>query len=248
MIPVMSMQIPETKSASRTDSASERFPRFESEKELVRRTVAQSPWHSDPAESAVGIVTELETPNGIVDIAFFRLRKDWKKHAVIGEIPSRWAYAFHEIPYRRLFSTDDFTYLAGTSSRRAKLALRSYCELGLCRSAADGQSWFKIRQPLPALANLISVEAKLRDWNRALDQATRYLAYSDQSWVLLDGRSVGAAIDKVSKFEQRNVGLASISTTGELEHHFSPGRSRAIREHDRWVVNSELLKRIAYAK
>lgn len=248
MIPVASISNLSSNSVDLLERSDRISARFSSEKELVRRAIAQSPWHRAGDNEDVGVTTELETPSGIVDIAFFRLRKDWKNHAIVGQIPSRWAYAFHKIPYRKKFSTDDIAALAGTSVRRAKLALAEFAELGLCRIAADGQDWFKVRQPLMAIASLISVEAKLRDWRRALDQATRYLIYSDHAWVLLDDRSVNAAKENIRQFELRNVGLASISTSGNVELHYSPQHSQILREHDRWVVNSELLKHISYAK
>ena len=248
MIPVASIENLSSHSVDLSERSDRVSARFSSEKELVRRAIAQSPWHEASNDEDVGVTTELETPSGIVDIAFFRLRKDWKNHAVVGQIPSRWAYAFHKMPYRKKFSTDDIASLAGTSVRRAKLALVDFAKLGLCRIAADGQNWFKVRQPLMALASLISVEAKLRDWRRALDQATRYLVYSDQAWVLLDDRSVNAAKENIQQFELRNVGLASISTSGNVVLHHLPQHSQTPRAHDRWVVNSELLKHIGYAR
>ena len=244
MIPVASVENRDNKLVDSPEKPSRGAARFPSERALVRQAVSQSTWYGSDAGDDLGVVTELETPNGIVDIAFFRLRKDWRNHAVIGSFPSRWAYAFHKIPYRRRFSINNVALLAGTSQRRARSAVLEFEHLGLCKLGKDGQHWYKIRQPRMAIHELISVEAKLRDWRRALDQATRYLYYSDQAWVLLDDTSVQTARQIINDFEFRNVGLASISTAGVVTKYFLPEKSEMIRTHDRWVVNSELLKHI----
>lgn len=246
MIPVASVEYSNSHHSS--DRSACHVTRFESEKELVRYAVTQSKWQDLGCPRNAGVTTELESPTGIIDIAFFRLRKDWRQHAVVGRIPSRWAYAFHKIPYRLKFTTDDLAVLSGTSLRRAKLALLDFSTFGLCRMTADKQYWIKLRQPLLAIRELISVEAKLRDWRRALDQAARHLAYSDRAWVLLDDHSIGAAKENLQEFVVRSVGLASISKTGTVTGHFSPDKSQLIRPHDRWVVNSELLKHVHYAR
>lgn len=217
---------------------------FDSERELVNSAIALSGWRSEQKGAKVGVTTELETPNGIVDILFYRLRRDWIRHSVVGKIHSRWAFAFHQIPYRKQFSESDFAMLAGTSKRRALQALTEYQELDLCQRTSNKNSWVKSRQPLLAVTNLISVEAKLRNWQRALYQATRYLTYSDQSWVLLDHGSSAAAVKNLKKFEERNIGLATISKHGAIRYHSTPNQATSPRQHDRWFVNSELLKHL----
>lgn len=248
MIPVESIEHSGNQFPHSRESICVTPTRFSSEKDLVRRAIAQSAWNDSHDGQRVGVITELETPNGIVDIAYYRLRKDWQSHRLVGEIPSRWAYAFHKIPYRKQFSTDYVATLAGTSRRRAKLALKEFDTLELCRPSVDDEHWMKIRQPIMALQILVSVEAKLRDWRKALDQAIRYLTYSDQAWVLLDSHSVQPALNNIGAFETRNVGLASISTSGDVSKHFEPGKSKLLRQHDRWVVNSEVLKRVDHAR
>lgn len=247
MIPVQSISHEQpVLTASQSSRAHER-KKFRSESELVRAALSQSDWLGKEQSDCKGAITELETPSGVVDIVFYRLRSDWRLHAVIGEIPSRWAYAFRQIPYRRIFTTEEFANQTATSYRRAKQAVQEFESLGLCQSSKQPDHWLKIRQPHMALRRLISVEAKLRDWGRALDQAARYLSYSDQSWVLLDERFSAPAVKNVDQFELRNVGLAGLAKSGQIEIHFRPRRSESITDHDHWVVNSEVLKRISGA-
>lgn len=217
-------------------------PSFRSEKELVRRAMSDATWSFIKRGNEFGAVNELVTPNGIVDIAVYSLRKDWRSHSIIGDIPSRWAYAFRILPYRRSFSTHDFAMLTGVTVAGARRAIGSFADAGLCEKTTKRGQWVKTRQPYLAMHELISIEAKLSDWRRALTQATRYLDYSDKAWVLMDARKASSAIQNLDEFRARNVGLACISTSGEFQTLFDPSRSTKIREHDRWVVNSELLK------
>lgn len=65
----------------------------------------------------------------------------------------------------------------------------------------------------------IAIEAKLKNWKRALMQAYRYKWFADYSYVVLDNAHAKAAIENVDSFKKLNVGLISISTDGHLFKH-----------------------------
>lgn len=71
-----------------------------------------------------------------------------------------------------------------------------------------------------------AVEAKLKNWKQALKQAYRYKWFADYSYVVLDAHYTNAAITNLDSFKKYNVGLASISTNGELIRHFTPKRQK----------------------
>ncbi|MNY35700.1 hypothetical protein D3C86_1701280 [compost metagenome] len=72
--------------------------------------------------------------------------------------------------------------------------------------------------------NNYAIEAKLKDWKRALKQAYRYRWFAEYSFVVLDSYHSRAALKNLDVFEKYNVGLASISTDGILHRHFNPKR------------------------
>lgn len=74
--------------------------------------------------------------------------------------------------------------------------------------------------------NNFAIEAKLRDWKRALKQAYRYLWFAEYSFVVLDEYFCRPAIEHQKLFEQYNVGLASINDKGELKRYFTPPRKK----------------------
>lgn len=69
-----------------------------------------------------------------------------------------------------------------------------------------------------------AIEAKLKNWKRALEQAYRYRFFAEYSYVVLDDYYLGRAIKNIDIFKRYNIGLASINTAGNLKRHFNPKR------------------------
>lgn len=69
---------------------------------------------------------------------------------------------------------------------------------------------------------VMTLELKLRNWRRALDQAFRNRNYANESYVLLDATAVGPALAACDEFESANVGLISLSSDGTLTAHVLP--------------------------
>lgn len=217
-------------------------PSFSSESALVRAAVAQSPHCQEGA--LTGVLKEVQTPNGIADLVFYRLRRDWERFSAVGGIPPRWAYAFDRLPYRRVVDVAYVSELCGVSTRRARTALTHFTQLGLCRVTTTGSGWVKTRQLQQPIVELVAVEAKLRDWKRALFQAVRHLSFADYTWVLLDKAGADVASQHAEMFELRGVGLAALSPHGDVKVLTPAPRSNRIRAHDRWYVSSEVVQRI----
>jgi len=74
----------------------------------------------------------------------------------------------------------------------------------------------------------IAIEAKLKNWKRALMQAYRYKWFADYSYVVLDHAHMKSAVDNLSLFKQYNIGLVTISTDGEFIKHFVPYKEKPI--------------------
>lgn len=74
--------------------------------------------------------------------------------------------------------------------------------------------------------NNFAIEAKLKNWKRALKQAYRYKWFAEYSFVVLDTHHSKAAVNNIGFFVKYNVGLASISTDGTLQRHFNPTRQQ----------------------
>lgn len=191
-----------------------------------------------------GFLKEFDCSNGIADMVFYELRKGWENHIILGEIPPRWAFAFSQLPYRKYFTASEFSEIAGVTKKRAILALQQYASLGLCNRNLDNERWIKYKQPRPIINKIYAVEAKLRDWKRALSQAYRYLEYANQSWVVMDDGCVKPALSNVEKFIRLNVGLATLKTDGTIMVHFAPTESSPRSQLKFWQANAEIARRI----
>src|SRR5690606_33563863 len=67
-----------------------------------------------------------------------------------------------------------------------------------------------------------AIEAKLKDWKRALKQAYRYRWFAEYSFVVLDSFYSKSALNNIDVFKKYNVGLATINPEGDLVRHFNP--------------------------
>jgi len=161
-----------------------------------------------------GFLAELDAGNGIADIAIYKQRKDWTNYSDLTHLKPQWVYPMVALPYRKLFSTSQFSKLACISEKTASKILNMFCDIGFCTKSVNG--WIKIKQPRAPIKQIFSIEAKLRDWKRALYQATRYLEFSHQSWVLLDSHYSKPAIKNLQEFQIRNIGLLTMNSSGEI--------------------------------
>ena len=220
------------------------YEKFQSESSLV--SLYESRLLGDVNKDAnFGILKEFDCSNGIADMLLFKLRKDWRVFMPISDISPNWIYALRKLPYRKIFTSEEFASTALVSQKRAISALNDYSRLGFCVRKSSNV-WIKKRQPRQIVTKIVAIEAKLRNWKRALWQAYRYLEYSDQSWVLLDAYSIKPALANLLEFQRLNVGLASLSSTNEIRFYFSPVRRSPKSDHRRWQANAEIAKRISY--
>lgn len=74
----------------------------------------------------------------------------------------------------------------------------------------------------------IAIEAKLKNWKRALMQAYRYKWFADYSYVVLDNAHMKSAVENICLFKQYNIGLVSISIEGDFTKHFVPRKEKPI--------------------
>lgn len=99
---------------------------------------------------------------------------------------------------------------------------------------------------LPFRFNL-AIEAKLKDWKRALKQAYRYRWFAEYAFVVLDAHHAKPAINNIDIFQKYNVGLASINPEGDLERHFTPKRQQPF-DVNMQILLSEQIKGHAFAR
>ena len=93
----------------------------------------------------------------------------------------------------------------------------------------------------------IAIEAKLKNWKRALDQAFRYKWFAKKSIVVLDSHNIKPALQSIDHFKKLNVGLAEIDNSGKLKLHFNPTKNDPI-DYKMWMLLNEILRKSLFRK
>jgi len=192
----------------------------------------------------VRLTDEFNCEDGIADLVIYQLQKNWRLSANLRHLSPRWAAALSALPYRRGFTVDWFRACNLVTRQRALEALREYELAGFCEQTSVKNKWIKVRQPKPVTVQICAIEAKLRDWRRALTQAARYRAFAHQSWVLLDEATIRPALANLDQFARLNVGLASISVDGDFFHYHIPEKREPSDRWRFWIANVLLARAI----
>lgn len=219
------------------------FPKskkIETEKNLV--SSFESTIKRNLGSNNISYLREFVCSDGIADLVICEHKKNWTKNINIGKIPSRWVYALFKLPYRKNFSTDEFAKSAGISKKAALNVLKHYSDFGYCLRKTKKDYWTKIKQPIPIANKIYAIEGKLRNWKKALSQAFRYLDYANQSWVVLDKTNIKPALKNIDRFKKLNIGLASISSDGNVTSHFTSEINPPRNELRFWQANAEIAK------
>lgn len=96
---------------------------------------------------------------------------------------------------------------------------------------------------------LISFEAKLRNWQQALQQAYRYRYFSDKAIVLMPYENVTPAVSNLEVFEEHQVGLWSFEkSTERIRKHYTPMRVKALGPAARQKAISQISAQVDLSK
>lgn len=68
---------------------------------------------------------------------------------------------------------------------------------------------------------IISIEAKLKNWKRALRQAYRYKSFSEESYVFMDETYISSPLKNIEEFKKYNIGLCGV-TTEKINVYYKP--------------------------
>ncbi len=81
-------------------------------------------------------------------------------------------------------------------------------------------------------ANVVAVEAKLRDWRQALNQAIRYKDFADIVFVAMDASNIPTSKDYLNIFKEQKIGLCAV-TDSSYDWIFEPVNRREPIGHEK---------------
>jgi hypothetical protein len=199
---------------------------FKSEEDLVSSFGA---FLAATCDGTYEVISEHEAGFGRPDVLLFnRVNHSSNDVHKLARIPLRLAPLLARSAAQSIATIEDVAKLCGVSFKSATRVIKELERAGCLpnRKATASARPIKI-EPVsaPPFKSVVAIEAKLRDWKRALVQAYRYLEFAHESWVLLDHNFIGNALREKEMFRSSGVGLASFSIRGDLYIHI-PSRKR----------------------
>jgi len=95
---------------------------------------------------------------------------------------------------------------------------------------------------------IVSIELKLRNWKKALNQAFRYRAFSNESYVILDEDHIDLGLKNIEYFKKFNIGLGSLNSNSELKIFYKPLISKPFSTRFNSILKNYFLKDIDNSK
>lgn len=100
---------------------------------------------------------------------------------------------------------------------------------------------------LPFIENF-AIEAKLKDWKRALKQAYRYRWFAEYSFVVLDDHYASPAIKNIDQFKKYNIGLATLNKEGKIKRYYSPKRQIPFDPKMQILLSEKIINNYEFAR
>lgn len=136
-------------------------------------------------------------------------------------------------------SFDDIIFLTRSSKSKIKKTLK-LLEAESLINYREGK-YFLNEKYSTTLEGSIAIEAKLKNWGKALKQAYRYKWFSQKSFVFLPNKNIKPALAKIELFMMHQVGLAGIDIENGITVYFDPIENKPFSESMYKLLNEYLV-------
>mgnify|MGYP003664652912 CR=1 FL=1 len=214
--------------------------KFQTEAELVGTLT--NTLRSSFSRDQVQIFKEVSLGFGIADLVLCNLvdipkkRKNKKTCLNFKDINT-----YSLVDKEECISIDEIVSITGCSKIEVKKSLKKL-EKNKYVKIKDSKV-YKFKNYSLLFKDNFAIEAKLKDWKRAVQQAYRYRWFAEYSYVVLDSHYSKSAINNLDIFEKYNVGLATINPEGNLVRYFNPKRQQPF-DLKMQILFSEKIKNI----
>ena len=178
------------------------------------------------------ILEEVDLGFGVADLVISKLYKP-KSTAL--------TLSYFDILIYKIIESDQHVSieLLKNVTRAKEAQIRKSIDILVCEKYVNEvQSFFRINKNYKTITSkTIAIEAKLKNWKRALEQAFRYKWFATQSYVVLDAKYIAPALKNISSFAQSNVGLACINLNGEITIIHKPVEEKPIDDKMNMLLN-----------
>lgn len=191
----------------------ENHEQFESEEQLVARFLAVV---DERLRTEFDCLTEFESSLGRPDVVLHAKTQVCDSVRTLAAINPRYAPLLAADVAPHITCIDDLARAVGSGRSSTTRLVRALSAANVLRLDADRKSFSLRSMPAAPVRDVVAIEAKLRDWRRALVQAYRYIQFASQSWVLLDAKQANGALRNLDAFQTAGIGLATLSVSGVL--------------------------------
>ncbi len=215
---------------------------FASEQELV--TYITSCVQSEPNPFLKGgklsLFTELNLGYGIADLVAVSYEDD-------ASLERKNFLAYFDVSLlsiiekEEMVSFEDIVYITRSPERKILSSLSSLIDEGFV--TLQRGRYVSHKKYADILTDSVAIEAKLKDWKRALRQAYRYKWFANKSFVFLPMENITIPKKNIDLFHGYNVGLAGVSKEDGIEVVYSPKPKAPISGNMRIALNEHLLSR-----
>jgi predicted transcriptional regulator len=216
---------------------------FLTEKDLVKKIMSNYPlicnWNTNTFQT--NLLQEVDLGFGIADVVISKVKsvKSLKESSlnyfditIYKIIESKGQMSLECI--KNITKADTYTIKKSLT----KLMLDSYIK--------EIDTFYRLGKTYKSsLSDSIAIEAKLKNWKRALQQAYRYKWFASTAYVILDSNSISSAILNIDLFKKMNVGLASITKKGEVSILYKPKKEKPVDKKMEMLLNEKVLSSLS---
>lgn len=212
---------------------------FITERELVNTLKSNyiSICHWDTQKFNTQILEEVDLGFGVADLVISKLSPRRKKSSV--------SLSYFDVIVYRIIETEkeiSFDALKNVTKSNTTILNRSLKKLTQGSYVDKNDNLIRLNKTYKGVSlSNIAIEAKLKNWRRALTQAFRYKWFADKSFVVLDSKHFKPALNNIGEFKKLNVGLAEIAKEGQLVIHYKPQKEAPINP-TMWILLNETLR------
>ena len=164
------------------------------------------------------LLNEYDSHYGIADIVVGKINNNIKLQNNRKSVNSNWIYPLFHLNLDSIITIAEFSKIYNLSYKYASKYLNTYTEANFF-TKIENNTYKKINNYEIVLDDIISIEAKLKDWQKAIKQAYRYKSFSNFSFVLLDEEFSSRALESLEIFIKYNIGLITINNNHYKIHH-----------------------------
>lgn len=214
---------------------------FATEKELVETIKLHfkflCDWNTDKIETQ--ILEEVNLGFGIADLVISKIKS---KHILEDIFSYMDIVIYKTVEVNPNISKVDIIDLTKADNSKIK---KSLDRLTVNKYISLKDLNYRVIRPYKNVSTYsIAIEAKIRNWKQALNQAYRYKWFASRSYVIIDSKNCNPPINNIHEFKKLNVGLGEINKEGILIIHYKPLNERPIDEKMIMLLSEKIKLRL----